>query len=104
MTRTAPPTAAVLSVTYMPHVPHTLKRLLPGIFLDQVQITYVTHQVEDGVDPKFLREQVGHRYASTLGGYTHVSEAFMNTMMRKALEQGFETAEAGSGPAGRGIG
>jgi integrase/recombinase XerC len=66
--------------------------------------SHVTHQVEDGVDAKFLQEQVGHRYASTLGAYTHVSEAFMNTMMRKALEQGFETAEPGGGPGGEGAG
>src|SRR6266496_139709 len=48
--------------------------------------SYVTHLVEDGVDPKFVQEQVGHRYASTTGAYTHVSEAFMNSLMRTALD------------------
>ncbi|WP_041255814.1 tyrosine-type recombinase/integrase [Frankia sp. EAN1pec] len=51
--------------------------------------SYVTHLIEDGADPKFVQEQVGHRYASTLGIYTHVSEGFMNAMMRTALETAF---------------
>ncbi|WP_327031728.1 hypothetical protein [Micromonospora ureilytica] len=36
-----------------------------------------------------MQEQVGHAYASTLGIYTQVSEAAMNTMMRKALDRAF---------------
>ncbi|OHT78145.1 integrase [Mycobacteroides chelonae] len=49
--------------------------------------SYVTHLTEDGVDPKFIQEQVGHRFASTTGIYTAVSGDFMNAMMRKALDQ-----------------
>ena len=44
--------------------------------------SHVTHQIEDGVDPKFVQEQVGHRFASTTAVYTGVSGDFMNTMMR----------------------
>ena len=86
-------TAAFPSVPHMPHVPHTLKRLLPGIFQDQVQISAVTHQIEDGVDPAFVQRQVGHRYQSTTAIYSGVSGDFMNTMMRKALSRAFEAEE-----------
>lgn len=55
--------------------------------------SHVTHQIEDGVDPKFVQEQVGHRFASTTAIYTGVSTDFMNTMMRKALDRAFEADE-----------
>jgi integrase/recombinase XerC len=48
---------------------------------------YVTHLIEDGADPKFVQEQVGHRYASTTAIYTGVSGDFMNTMMRSVLDR-----------------
>ncbi|WUL34772.1 tyrosine-type recombinase/integrase [Streptomyces canus] len=51
--------------------------------------SYVTHLIEDGTDPKFVQEQVGHRFASTTAIYTGVSNDFMNTMMRKALDRAF---------------
>lgn len=51
--------------------------------------SHVSHQTEDGVDPRFIQEQVGHRYASTTAIYTGVSGDFMNTMMRKALDKAF---------------
>jgi site-specific recombinase XerD len=49
--------------------------------------SYVTHLIEDGADPKFVQEQVGHRFASTTAIYTGVSGDFMNTMMRKVLDR-----------------
>jgi len=48
--------------------------------------SYVTHSIEDGVDPKFIQEQVGHLYASTTALYTAVSDDFANTMMLKAID------------------
>jgi site-specific recombinase XerD len=48
--------------------------------------SYVTHMVEDGVDPKFLQSQVGHVYQSTTSIYTAVSGDFANTMMRQAID------------------
>jgi site-specific recombinase XerD len=47
---------------------------------------YVTHQIEDGVDPTFVQHQVGHRYGSTTAIYSGVSGDYMNTMMRAALD------------------
>ena len=49
--------------------------------------SYVTHLIEDGADAKFVQDQVGHAYASTLAVYTGVSGDFMNTMMRKILDR-----------------
>jgi site-specific recombinase XerD len=49
--------------------------------------SFVTHHVEDGTDPKFVQEQVGHLYASTTAIYTGVSGDAMNTMMRAALDR-----------------
>ncbi|WP_228567054.1 tyrosine-type recombinase/integrase [Nocardia sp. SYP-A9097] len=56
--------------------------------------SHVTHQIEDGVDARFVQEQVGHRFASTTAVYTGVSGDFMNTMMANALSRAFETQES----------
>jgi len=47
--------------------------------------SYVTHLTENGVDRRFLQEQVGHRCDTSTAIYTHVSGDFMNTMLRRAL-------------------
>ena len=52
---------------------------------------YITHLVEDGADPKFVQEHAGHRYQSTTGIYTAVSDDFLDTMMRKALGRAYQT-------------
>ncbi len=52
--------------------------------------SHVTHLVEDGTDPKFVQEQVGHRFASTTAIYTNVSGDFMNTMLRRHLDRGLQ--------------
>ncbi|MGW4825836.1 tyrosine-type recombinase/integrase [Streptomyces sp. NPDC004227] len=54
---------------------------------------YVTHNIENGADPKFIQEQGGHLYASTTAIYTGVSGDFMNTMMRKVLDRALATAD-----------
>jgi integrase/recombinase XerC len=40
---------------------------------------------EDGIDRRFLQEQVGHRCDTSTAIYTHVSGDFMNTALRRAL-------------------
>ncbi|MFD5180593.1 tyrosine-type recombinase/integrase [Nocardia sp. NPDC058379] len=52
--------------------------------------SYATHLVEDGADPKFVQEQLGHRFASTTAIYTGVSSDFMNTMLRNHLDRAFQ--------------
>ena len=42
--------------------------------LTLVQITRVTHLIEDGYDPLFVQQQVGHCYASTTALYTNSRE------------------------------
>lgn len=56
-------------------VPHALRH------------SYVTHLIEDGVDPGFVQRQVGHLHQSTTAIYTGVSTDYMNTMMAHAIER-----------------
>lgn len=49
--------------------------------------SYVTHLIEDGVDPVFVKEQVGHAYQSTTAIYTGVSSDFKNRMMQDAIRR-----------------
>jgi len=64
---------------------------------NSVQITYVTHLTEDGVDRRFIQVQVGHECDSSTAIYTHVSDDYMNTMLRKALGPALD---AGAGEEG----
>lgn len=57
------------------------KSLVPHSILH----SYVTHLTEDGVDRRFIQSQVGHECDSSTAIYTHVSDAYMNTALRKAL-------------------
>lgn len=49
--------------------------------------SYVTHLMEDGDDPFFVQQQVGHAYASTTALYTGVSTDFKNKALRRALDR-----------------
>ena len=51
---------------------------------------YVTHLTEDGADRRFIQVQVGHECDSSTAIYTHVSDDFMSTALRKALAPAFE--------------
>ncbi len=61
-------------------VPHSLRH------------AYVTHLTEDGVDRRFIQQQVGHECDSSTAVYTHVSDDFMNTALGKALAPAFDRA------------
>ena len=50
--------------------------------------TYVTHLIEFDYPERFVQEQVGHSYASTTAIYTSVSDAYRNTLLRRALAAG----------------
>ena len=62
----------------------------PGTSQDQVQISKVSHLTENGVDRRFIQVQVGHECDSSTAIYTHVSDDFMNTMLKKALSPAFD--------------
>jgi hypothetical protein len=53
---------------------------------------YVTHLTQDGVDRRFIQVQVGHECDSSTAIYTHVSDDYMNTMLRKALGPALDAA------------
>jgi len=65
--------AAFPSVPHMPHVAHALKRLLPGIFQDQVQITYASTLIAANVNPKVIQARLGHAtITETMDTYGHL--------------------------------
>ncbi|MGW5688913.1 tyrosine-type recombinase/integrase [Nonomuraea sp. NPDC003754] len=45
-----------------------------------------THLIEDGWDPRFVQEQVGHEHASTTSIYTCVSSDFRTRTLRRHLD------------------
>ncbi len=49
--------------------------------------SYVTHLVEDGLDPLFVQQQVGHAWGATTAFYTGVSGDFKNQALRAALDR-----------------
>ena len=51
--------------------------------------SYVSHLIEDGVDPLFVQHQVGHSWASTTAVYTSVGQDHKNRMLRAALARAF---------------
>ena len=51
--------------------------------------SYVSHLIEDGVDPLFVQHQVGHSWASTTAVYTPVGSDHKNRMLRAALDRAF---------------
>ncbi|GLY33398.1 hypothetical protein Kisp02_67630 [Kineosporia sp. NBRC 101731] len=63
--------------------------------------SYVTHLIEDGVDPGFVQRQVGHLHQSTTAIYTGVSTRYMNTMMAQAIEATKPASQSAGGSASR---
>jgi site-specific recombinase XerD len=57
--------------------------------------TYISHLIEEGVDPTFVQRQAGHSWASTTAGYTTVGADHANRMLRAALERAFVAAPQG---------
>ena len=55
--------------------------------------SYVSHLIEDGVDPLFVQHQVGHSWASTTAIYTSVGADAKNRMLQHALARAFDNQE-----------
>lgn len=60
----------------------------PSLHLHCLRHSYVTHLIEDGFDPLFVQQQVGHRWGSTTALYTGVSGDYRNRVVREALDAG----------------
>lgn len=60
--------------------------LPPELSLHCLRHSYVTHLIEDGYDPLFVQQQVGHSYASTTALYTSVSSDFRTRTLRTVLD------------------
>ena len=56
--------------------------------------SYATHLIEDGYDPLFVQQQVGHSHASTTALYTSVSSDFRTRTLRRALDSSISRALA----------
>ena len=84
MTRAAAP-AAFPSVPHAPHVAHTLKRLLPGIFQDPVQITLATALVNAGCSLQALMALLGHVSAEMSLRYGRLFDATVRDEYTRAL-------------------
>jgi site-specific recombinase XerD len=52
--------------------------------------SYVSHLIEDGVDPLFVQQQVGHSWASATAVYTTVGADAKNRMLADALSRVFD--------------
>lgn len=48
--------------------------------------SYVTHLLEDGWEPLFVQQQVGHTWATTTAIYTGVSSDYKNRVLRAKLD------------------
>ena len=62
------------------------------ISLHCLRHSYVTHLIEDGWDPRFVQEQVGHEHASTTSLYTSVSSDYRTRTLRKMLDDSIDRA------------
>ncbi|MDN5803386.1 MAG: tyrosine-type recombinase/integrase [Microlunatus sp.] len=58
--------------------------------------SYVTHLLEDGFDPFFVQQQVGHRWGGSTALYSGVSSDFKNKALRATLDQLTGDAREGS--------
>ncbi|GAB3402828.1 hypothetical protein GCM10027569_09280 [Flindersiella endophytica] len=58
--------------------------------------SYITHLIEDGFDPLFVQQQVGHAWASTTALYTGVSSDYRNKVLRRSLDEAFTPVQEGS--------
>jgi integrase/recombinase XerC len=67
----------------------------PELDLHSLRRSYVTHLIEDGWDPRFVQEQVGHEHASTTAIYTCVSSDYRTRTLRRALDDMISQAVPG---------
>ena len=64
-------------------------RVAEGVVGSLLTPSYISHLIENGVDPLFVQQQVGHSWASTTAVYTQVGANAKNRMLRAALDVAF---------------
>jgi integrase/recombinase XerC len=76
---------------------------LPGeLSVHCLRHSYVSHLIEDGTDPLFVQQQVGHSWASTTATYTSVGSDAKNRMLRAALSRAFDAQPSTRASTGAG--
>jgi integrase/recombinase XerD len=66
--------------------------LSAGLDLHSLRRSYATHLIEDGWDPKFVQDQLGHDHASTTSLYTCVSSDYRVRTLRRVLDATIKNA------------
>lgn len=72
-----------------------LAELPDDLSVHSLRHSYVSHLVEDGVDPLFVQQQVGHSWASTTAVYTTVGADARNRMLKAALARVYDNDKDG---------
>lgn len=67
-----------------------LAELPDDLSVHSLRHSYVSHLIEDGTDPLFVQQQVGHSWASTTAVYTTVGADARNRMLKAALSRAYE--------------
>lgn len=55
--------------------------------------SFITHQLEDGVDQLFVQQQVGHRWGSSTAGYTKVGSDYLQAALARALAPAWDSPD-----------
>ncbi len=58
--------------------------------------SFITHQLEDGVDQLFVQQQVGHRWGSSTAGYTKVGSNYLQAALARALAPAWDSPDGGA--------
>jgi site-specific recombinase XerD len=58
-----------------------------------LRYSYITHQLEDGVDQLFVQQQVGHRWGSSTAGYTKVGSDYLQAALARALRPAWDSPD-----------
>lgn len=66
--------------------------LSSGLDLHSLRRSYANHLIEDGWDPLFVQQQMGHEHASTTAIYSCVSSDFRIRTLRRTLDATIEQA------------
>ncbi|WP_240805625.1 tyrosine-type recombinase/integrase [Streptomyces sp. A1547] len=64
----------------------------PALEFHSLRRSYITHLIEEGYDPLFVQQQVGHDHASTTAFYTSVSSDFRTRSLRRVLDATIKAA------------